>query len=340
MGDRFNFQSSATTSGSTFSGGQGSVIPPLFDEAESVPSVVDLVAVPAGYSPTPHTSAVQTPLGEMVFLRIDLSPTGESPPNIVSENVYGFDVHSAYPLHPGTVMYPIVHVGHGPYPVAHAGLGGLSTAHESYGPFSVTHAGHGGYRARVSSRHNLVQAGHGYFIDAELGLRSTNIRTLASPYVATAPTAFSNVEALRVHGNPNVLPRLIRYLTTFFRPAYGQALANRIVALSVMVREEEGTELSSDSLASLIAFLETNPAITKRPSLSVGPHGEFLASWYRREGQELTARFLRNGSIQFVSKVPNERSPNGCDRISGETTFNRLFELASVTRMPWVLGRE
>jgi len=127
-------------------------------------------------------------------------------------------------------------------------------------------------------------------------------------------------------------------LGTFFRPAYGQALATRIDQLAAMAKEEPDVEQpSSDSLASLIAFLENNPTV-KRPKLSIGPMGEFCAFWRADGAGEFSTRFLPNGSVRYLVKVPNSRNPNGVDRVSGDTTSDRLFDSAAIEKMTWVLS--
>jgi hypothetical protein len=153
-------------------------------------------------------------------------------------------------------------------------------------------------------------------------------------------TAFSNIEALRDKSGPNVVKHLSRYLRSIFQPPYGAPLADRIEALSKMVREEsDGTyALSGESLESFIAFLERNPKLV-RPSVVAGPSGEVVAIWKGGMHGEFTARFIQNGSVQYLLSRPNPRHPQGTSRLSGDTTPDKLFEDARLSELQWISSR-
>ncbi len=141
-------------------------------------------------------------------------------------------------------------------------------------------------------------------------------------------TAFSNID-LRSGSGPRVLKHLTHYLRSIFRPAYGAALADRIEALSEMVREESdgSMDLSGASLANLIALLERNTKMM-RPRLVAGPSGEVIAIWKRAETGEFVGRFLPNGTVKYLLTTPNPQHPQGVTRVSGDTTPDKLFSEA------------
>jgi hypothetical protein len=150
-------------------------------------------------------------------------------------------------------------------------------------------------------------------------------------------TAFSNIEAVRGGSGPRLVKLLTQYLRTVFRPKFGPSLADRIEDLSEMMREDSGgtLDLSGDSLAQLISFLERNPMLV-RPSIVAGPSGELAAIWKADGKGQFSARFMPNGTVRYLLAVPNARHPQGFTRTSGDTTPDNLFSEARLGQIDWI----
>lgn len=151
------------------------------------------------------------------------------------------------------------------------------------------------------------------------------VRYQSRQMTTSEATAFSNIEAPRNVAGPRLIKHLSRYLRSIFRPTYGAALADRIEALSAMVREESdgSLTLSGASLASLIAFLEGNAKLSA-PKLVAGPGGEVIGVWKRPGQAEFVSRFMPNGTVRYLLTTPNPKHPQGTSRISGDTTPDKV----------------
>ena len=101
-------------------------------------------------------------------------------------------------------------------------------------------------------------------------------------------------------------------------------LRDRIVALQdAYAADYDGKSLSIDSLAAIIDYLETSPAVPY-PDLTVTPDGGMYAEWRGADGKKLAIEFMDQGEVRFLVLWPNPRHPHLTDRLWGRTTADAL----------------
>lgn len=102
-------------------------------------------------------------------------------------------------------------------------------------------------------------------------------------------------------------------------------LANRILELNAIVKEEENTSVNMVSVAGLIDFMKKNPAF-RRPNLSLSDENYLEAHWTGPDRSVVTIRFAPNNEVYYLIIVPASDRPNQRVHRNGPNPTSTILE--------------
>jgi hypothetical protein len=97
----------------------------------------------------------------------------------------------------------------------------------------------------------------------------------------------------------------------------------RLRALEFEARED-GEPFSVDALEAFTLFARAEPNMSP-PDLTLGPNGELLSEWRRREGT-IAVYFVNPVTVQYLVKTPNPAHEGFQERYTATTTVDRLLQ--------------
>lgn len=185
-----------------------------------------------------------------------------------------------------------------------------------------------------------------WFLQNQSAQRSFDIKFDTTPTVNQEKPKFSvywrddpSTQAELLSTRDDQVQELIHQIRKSFHISNHESLANKLVALFNIAKEEKPTSLgiAVDSLSNFYDFLKLHKNI-KNPNLSLSPDYNIYASW-RTEKRLFSAHFLPTGDIRFVLFRPNDRHSKRKIRITGTATVDTLIGIfASESLNDWVFG--
>jgi hypothetical protein len=134
------------------------------------------------------------------------------------------------------------------------------------------------------------------------------------------------------------LQELILRIRTTMSISYREILANRLVKLMHIAKEEDPSSIgiSVGSLRHFYNFLQSTTTL-KYPTISLTPEYDIYAKWKGEKNTLFSVHFLPNGDARFVIFKPNDKHPEQTVRFSGYITADIIIETVSPhSIMEWI----
>lgn len=107
----------------------------------------------------------------------------------------------------------------------------------------------------------------------------------------------------------------------------GECVSNRLRGLRQCFKEEEGMDISLDSLRAVFSFLDRS-IIALKPDVSLTPDGDVYLRWKRDAGHLFALHFRDDRRVRFALFIPNPRHLRKVSRYSGYETLDTVLDSA------------
>lgn len=120
---------------------------------------------------------------------------------------------------------------------------------------------------------------------------------------------------------------LISRISALPNVMYAERISNRLSYLRRVFFEEQGSDISADSIRTFTIFLSMHPDV-RYPAITLTPAGNIYAQWKKRKDSHdslFSLHFLSDWEVRFVVFAPNAKHPGKFARISGTETVDIIL---------------